>query len=67
MLARSKLNNMKSIRSKVLKDSKITHEDFTTIISEEQNYRRLKDIRMRSGKSDTEKRTDWRRQNNWNQ
>ena len=49
MLARSKLNSMEN--------SKISHEDFLTIINEEKKYRELKEsIRMmNSQRSDTEK------------
>ena len=37
MLARSKLNSIKSKISKALIDNKISHEDFETIINEEKN------------------------------
>ena len=37
MRAKSKLNSIGSIISKVLKDSEIIHEDFTTTINEEEN------------------------------
>ena len=47
MLARSKLNSTESKISEALLNNKITHEDFTTIINEEKNYRELKEsIRM---------------------
>ena len=37
MLTRSKLNSAEAI-SQVLTNSEISHEDFTTIINEEENY-----------------------------
>ena len=42
MLARNKLSSIESLISKALKDIQIIHEDFTTIINEERNYRELK-------------------------
>ena len=55
MLARSKLNSIESRISEALINNKISHEDFTTVINEE-NYRELKEcIRiMKSQRSDTE-------------
>ena len=57
MLARSKINSIESKISEALKNDKISHEDFMTIISEERNYRELKEsIRMtNSQRSDPEK------------
>ena len=47
MLARSKLNSIESKISKGLMDNEIRHEDFETIINEENKYRELKEsIRM---------------------
>ena len=47
MLARSKLNSIESKISKALIDNEISHEDFETIINEEEKYRELKvSIRM---------------------
>ena len=47
ILARSKLDSIASKISKALTNSEISHEDFTTIINEEKNYRGLKEsIRM---------------------
>ena len=47
MLARSKLNSIKSTISKALIDNKISHEDFATNINEERSYHELKErIRM---------------------
>ena len=47
MLARSKLNGIKSKISEALINSEISHKDFKTIINEEKNYRELKEsIRM---------------------
>ena len=58
ILARSKLNSIESIISEAFKDSEINNEEYTTIINEQENYRRLnEDIRIiRSQRSDTEKR-----------
>ena len=57
MLTRSKLNSIESKISEVLINNKISHEDFTTIINEEQNNRELKEsIRMmKTQRSDTKK------------
>ena len=57
MLARSKLNSIESKISKALVDNEISHEDFETIINEEEKYRELKEsIRMmNSERSDAEK------------
>lgn len=47
MLARSKLISIHTMISKALIDSEVGHEDYTTIINEEEKYRRLKeDLRM---------------------
>ena len=58
MLARGKLNSIESKISEALINNEIIHEFFMTIISEERNYRELKEsIRiMNSQKSDTEKK-----------
>ena len=42
MLARGKLNSIESTISKTLVDNEMSHEDFTTIINEENSYRELK-------------------------
>ena len=57
MLARSKLNSIESKISKALMDNEISHEDFKTIIYEENKYQELKEsIRMMSSqRSDAEK------------
>ena len=57
MLARSKLNSIKSKMSEALKISEISHEGFVTVINEEKKYREQKEsIRMiNSQRSDTEK------------
>ena len=39
MLARSKLNSIKSKISKALMDNEISHENFETIIPEEKNIK----------------------------
>ena len=47
MLAKSKLNSIENTIPKALIDNEISHENFTTIIKEERNYRELKEnIRM---------------------
>lgn len=47
MSARSKLISIHTMISKALIDSEVGHEDYTTIINEEEKYRRLKeDLRM---------------------
>ena len=57
MLARSKLNGIKSKISEALINNEISHEDFMTILNEEKKYRELKEsIRMmNSHRSDAEK------------
>ena len=57
MLARTKLNSIESKISEALIDQEISHEDFTTTINEEKNYRKLKEtMRMiKSQRSHTEK------------
>ena len=53
MLARSKLNSIESKISEALVSNHISHEDFLTIISEEKNYRELKEkIWMMNGQED---------------
>ena len=56
MLARSKLNSIESKTSEALINNGISHEDFMTIINEEEKYRELKEnIRMtNSQRSDVE-------------
>ena len=57
MLARSKLNSIEGKISEALINNQISHEDFITIINEENNYRELKEsIRMMKGQDD--KKTD---------
>ena len=57
MLARSKLNSIKSKISEALINNKIRHEDFATIINEEKNYGELKESNrmMKSERTDAEK------------
>ena len=57
VLVRSKLNSIESKISEALINNEISHEDFTTIINQEKNYRELKEITrmMKSKRSDTEK------------
>ena len=60
MLARSKLNKIKTKISEVLTNNEISHEDLTTNIAEEKNFWELKEsIRMtKTQRSDTEKKID---------
>ena len=60
MLARSKLNKIKTKISEVLINNEISHEYFTTNIAEEKNFWELKEsIRMtKTQRSDTEKKID---------
>ena len=57
MLARSKLNSIESKISEALINNKISHDDFMTILNEEEKYWELKEsIRtMNSQRSDVEK------------
>lgn len=57
LLARGKLNSVENIMSKTLTNFEISHEDFTSIMNEERNYREQKEsIRMRkSQRSDIER------------
>ena len=57
MLARNKLNSIESKTSEALINNETNHEDFMTIIKEENKYQELKEsIRiMNSQRSDTEK------------
>ena len=57
MLARSKVNSIESKIREALLNKKISHEDFTAIINEEKNYRKLEvSIRMmKTQRSNTEK------------
>ena len=57
MLARSKLNSIESKISEALINNEISHEDFMTILHEENKYRELKEsIRMmNSQRLDVEK------------
>ena len=53
MLARNKLNSIESKISEALMNNQTSHEDLTTIINEERNYRELKEsIRMMKGQED---------------
>ena len=47
MLAKSKLNSIETLISQALIDLENSHEEFKTIVNEEENYKRLnEDIRM---------------------
>ena len=53
MLAGSKLNSIESKISEALMNNEISHEDFMTVIIEEENYRELKEsIRMMKGQEE---------------
>ena len=57
MLARSKLNSIESKISEALINNQISHEDFTTIINEERNYRELTEsVRMMKVQEDKKNR-----------
>ena len=59
MLAKNKLNSIKSKISEALMNNQISHEYFMTIINEERNNRELKkSIRMMKGKGDKKLDTD---------
>ena len=47
ILGRSKLNSIEELVSQALLDLEISHEEFKAIINEEENYRRLKENRMK--------------------
>ena len=52
-LARSRLSIIESKISEALMNNQMSHEDFTTIINEERNYRELKEsIRIMKGQED---------------
>ena len=57
MLAKRKLNSIESKTSEALIDNEISHEDFMTIINEENKYRELKERikMMNTQRSDSEK------------
>ena len=65
MLGRSKLNSIETLTSKALIDYEISHEEYQTIINEEENYRKMEDIRMmKSQRSDELNEEDKQK---WNQ
>ena len=67
MLARSKLNSIEKQGSQALIDLKICHEEYKSIINEEENYKGLKE-NIRNIKSDDElhEKEDKRIENNKN-
>ena len=54
MLAKSKLNSTETLTSQALKDLEISHEEFKTIVNEEEKYERMKE-NIRNIKSSDEK------------
>ena len=44
MLAKSKLNSIETLISRVLNDIEISHEEFITILKEKNKYERMKYI-----------------------
>ena len=54
MIARSKLNSVETLIYQALIDLEITHEEYKSIINEEENYKKLKE-NIRITKSDNEK------------
>ena len=43
MLAKSKLDSIKTLISQILIDMEISHEEFTTILKEKEKYEKMKD------------------------
>ena len=61
ILAKSKLNSIKSEIYEAPINDEIIHQDFVTIINEQKNYQELREsIRIR--KIHWKKKSDWRRQ-----
>ena len=58
MLARSKLNSIKTKISQALIDLEISQEKHKTIINEVENYKRLKKIKMMKSDDDKEELSD---------
>ena len=54
MLAKSKLNSIEKLVSQAIIVLEISHEEYKSIINEEEHYRRLKET-IRMMKSDDEK------------
>ena len=54
MLAKSKLNSTETLTSQALIDLEISHEEFKTIVNEEEKYERMKE-NIRNIKSSDEK------------
>ena len=54
MLAKSKLNSIETLISQALINIEISHEEYKSIINEEENYRRLKE-NIKVMKSDDQK------------
>ena len=44
MFAKSKFNSIETLTSQALIDMDVSHEEFTTILKEKDNYKRMKDI-----------------------
>ena len=60
MLARSELNSIESKMSQGLINNEISYEDFITIISERNKYRKLKEsIRMMNSQKSEVKKFTW--------
>ena len=43
MLAKTKLNNIEALVSKALIDMEVSHEEFTTILKEKDEYEKMKE------------------------
>ena len=69
MPARRQLDNIETLTSQTLINSENSHEDFTTVINKQENYRRqIENIRMiKSQKVILRKKNNSRRQKNFNQ
>ena len=51
MLAKSKLNSIEVLVSKALTDMEVSHEEYATILKEEDKYEKMKEnVRNMSGK-----------------
>ena len=58
MLAKSKLNSIKTLVSQALIDIEISHEEFITILKEKDKYEKMKES-VRSISKKNEKIWDW--------
>ena len=60
MLAKSKLNSIKTLISQALIDLKISHEESKTIVNEKEKYEKMKEsIRMIKSSDELNKKRKW--------